>query len=67
MISPNLEKTLNYLKIKEILWPENFTEYCLRIKEYFIVYLPLPQKIIQKYKIKGIVELTKISWLFFKK
>ena len=31
----NLEKILEYLKIQERLRSQNFTEYYLRVKEYF--------------------------------
>ena len=36
MTFANLQKTLNYLRIQEILLSENFTGYYLLIKEYFI-------------------------------
>ena len=39
----NLEKILEYLKIQERLRSQNFTEYYLRVKEYFDMFFSTPR------------------------
>ena len=57
LTSVNLEKTLEYLKIQESLRSENLTKYYL-CKGLFSCFSP-PWKILCKYRVKQINELTR--------
>ena len=64
MTTINLEKTLRYVKIQEILRSAIFTEYELCKKEYFDMFFYTPKHILQAQNKRNHWISSKTIWLF---